>query len=163
MIIALFTVAVMARAIVLVFDEISKAPSGYQDKMGFHFGIHPECAAPAADESMHAVPDFVALRDQCSVPFEGEPAGPTIRAQIPWFIRNVGIAALFVVLMVSLPKEDKILEMRTSRSEFAAASIPPLPQPESAPNNRQEETIARIRSEPSRLIQTFCQRSTRAE
>lgn len=163
MIIALFLVAILARAVVLVFDEIRRAPAGYEDEDGFHFGIHPNCAVLISNQTTEPAADFMALEDKVLQRLENKPAGSMLHSRIPWIIKGAGIAALFVALSGFLPKPYKNIEITTPRPKTAAPSIQAFAEADLPSNNWRERSSARITSEPSRLIQTFCQRSTRAE
>jgi hypothetical protein len=136
MIIVLFLIGFVAVATAIGVFYATKAPIGYEDEEGFHYGWqHGGVRNDAA---------FVHKKT----------ASPLIFLQLRWAKSGLGLAALFIVLLAVSPEAYENNENRAALRKSQEAELDDLPE-------SLESTV--IQSESSRLFQTLCQRFSQIE
>src|SRR5688572_9710906 len=100
MIIALFLIGLAAATIAAGLAFVTKAPIGYEDDSGFHYGS-PSCLGSDASRILF---NTASLKD--SPPAEEIVTIPNL-IRIQWVRPALGLAALFVMLLVLLPENQE--------------------------------------------------------
>lgn len=152
MIIALFLISLIALTIALGLVAL-KAPIGYQDEAGFHFGCRNGITVTS---NVLSDLSFDPIQASTSDSWhEDETVKTPFILRIPWLKPALGMAALFV-LLVSLP-----MAQRNDETLMVATQNITSEQDETASNNQLETTVAGQRS--SKFVQTLCQRFNQVE
>lgn len=146
MIIALFLIGLAGITIALGLAFAPKAPIGYEDDNGFHYGS-PTCLGSDASRTL-----FITDSLQ-NIPPEGVVTPPNL-IRIQWMRPALGLAALFVMLLVLLPENQEKGKPITFSKNFV------IPQAETPIT---QIPTAITSGESSRLVQKLCQRFDQVE
>jgi hypothetical protein len=152
MIIVLFLIGFLTLMMAIGMACADKSPVGYEDETGFHFG---------ALDAASATPLSLFPKEISSQPGD-EKLIPLFPLRTHWLHKVVGIAAIFIGLLVLLPEKLQNVEkpLESSMSMDSAK----LEESEFIFENVEAPTLAvTVRSEPSRLIQGLCLRFSEVE
>ena len=146
MTLALFFVGFLAVALAIGVGA-ARSPIGYEDADGFHFG-HPRCLGTDAARTIVKP----SARDEYRKPEKDVIEFPAVR--ILWARPAMGLAALFIMLLVLLPEKPE----KSRPLTFSKNSI--LLESKARPNRPR---VNPTHGESSKLIQRLCQRFDQAE